>query len=302
MKTVPAREYIHPSDQKTMRELEQIPGFSKVLKSFSKTFTETLLHGLNMGQKVRLGPDQLPEVYNLLPPLCERLGISPIPALYLESSPYPNAYTSGDSIVFITITAGLLHIATKEQLTAILAHECGHIACHHVLYHTMGDMLLTVGSDILGLGALSIPLRMAMFHWMRMSELSCDRAAAVCMESPWPMVDGLITVSGGNMTTPYGEVSRDAFVEQSSTYSLENDESMWKNSLQNLYVLTSNLHHPFTAVRTNELTKWCEGDHYKRLIDKLQATGDDGLVCPVCGSKMQEDWQFCRECGAKNKA
>lgn len=77
----------------------------------------------------------MPEIYNMLSPICEKLGID-IPEIYLELDVVPNAYTYGDTKPFIVITSGLLETMPMELLPTVIAHECGHIACHHTLYTT----------------------------------------------------------------------------------------------------------------------------------------------------------------------
>ena len=147
MRVVNPKDYYHPQDRKALQELQQIPGFSAALKAFMKVFSENMIQGMNMSNKVRITDKQLPELYRLLPPLCETLGIAE-PEFYLELNPVANAYTMGDSIISITVTSGLIERMDEKQLTAVIAHECGHIACRHVLYHTMADMVLGAGSAI----------------------------------------------------------------------------------------------------------------------------------------------------------
>lgn len=111
----------------------------------------------------------------MLPPICEKLGID-VPELYLQLNVNPNAYTYGDTEPFIVITSGLLETVPDELIPTILAHECGHIACHHTLYTTMGNLILN-GANILGLNELaSIPIQVAFHYWMRCSEFSAVRA------------------------------------------------------------------------------------------------------------------------------
>jgi hypothetical protein len=52
---------------------------------------------------VRLGPNQLPELYGNLPPICQILGIHES-EFSLEMAPVPNAYTYGDTQAFLTVT------------------------------------------------------------------------------------------------------------------------------------------------------------------------------------------------------
>ena len=124
-------EFIHPEDAAALRQLESIPGFPTIAKKVLELGYEKLRYGINMASTIRLSPTQLPELYRHLPPICERLGIKE-PEFYLEMNPVPNAYTSGDTRVFIVVTSGLVEMMDDEELDAILAHECGRILCRPV--------------------------------------------------------------------------------------------------------------------------------------------------------------------------
>ena len=125
---------------------------------------EQLQYGVNMASAIRLSPSQLPKLYNRLPPICKKLGIEQ-PEFYLSMDPNPNAWTFGDTKIFITITSGLVDMMTEEELDAVIAHECGHILCHHVLYHSIAHYVMD-GLDSLGvLGSLGAPLQYAILYW-----------------------------------------------------------------------------------------------------------------------------------------
>ena len=171
-------EFIHPEDAAALRQLESIPGFPSFVKGILSYGLEPLQYGINMASSVRLSETQLPKYYQHLPPICEQLGIA-VPEFYLSMNPSPNAWTFGDKRVYITVTSGLLDIMDDTELDAVLAHECGHIMCHHVLYHSVAQYIIS-GVDYLGvLGRLTLPLQLAFLYWQRKSELSCDRAAAI---------------------------------------------------------------------------------------------------------------------------
>ena len=134
-------QYTHESDRAALKALQAIPGFSALLKGFMNVWNERQQKILNMSSRIRLGENQMRKYYDMLPPVCEKLGI-PVPELYLEMNVVPNSYTSGDTNPFIVITSGLLKALPDELIPTVLAHECGHIACRHVLYLTMGRMVL----------------------------------------------------------------------------------------------------------------------------------------------------------------
>ena len=203
-------EFMHPEEAAALRQLESIPGFPSFVKSILSLGLEPLRYGINMASSVRLSDKQLPEIYRHLPPSCGKLGI-PVPEFYLSMDPVPNAWTFGDTRIFITVTSGLLDMMDDEELDAVLAHECGHILCHHVLYHSVATYIL-MGADALGLlGKLTIPIQLGFLYWQRKSELTCDRAGAV-ITSPEVVSRTMARLSAGPKsrpmsTTPYGTVT-----------------------------------------------------------------------------------------------
>lgn len=68
-------EFIHPEDAAALKALKAIPMLSTIVKKVMDVGTEQLQTGLNMASKVKLSPTQLPRLYNILPPICERLEI-----------------------------------------------------------------------------------------------------------------------------------------------------------------------------------------------------------------------------------
>ena len=188
-------EFIHPEDEAALKQLENIPGFPALVKKVMELGFEQLQYGMNMATAIRLSPTQLPELYNHLPPICERLGIAE-PEFYLQMDPVPNAWTFGDTKIYITITSGLVELLDDEELDAVIAHECGHILCRHVLYHSIAKYILS-GADSLGiLGALTVPVQYAILYWERKSELSCDRCGSI-ITSPEVVARTMARLSGG---------------------------------------------------------------------------------------------------------
>lgn len=285
------QDFIHPDDEAARRNLEAIPGFSALVKAFLKIGWEQYQHGVNLASKIRLSENQLPSIYAKLPPLCAKLGIA-VPDFYLEMDPAPNAYTFGDTRIFITVTSGLLEYLDDDEVDAVLAHECGHIACHHVLYHTMAS-LLKDGADALGaLGSLAQPAQLALLYWNRRSELSADRAAAVALGSPSPVIETMIRLAGGPERLT-GDVNLAEYVAQADEYDRLKSTG-WDGFLQRF--ATATLDHPFTSVRTREILAWCETEPFERLRRNLEL-GSSGANCPRCGKPFHPSWKFCKGCG-----
>ena len=288
---------MHETDAQTLEQLKEIPGFSALLKAFMQVWNEQLEHVLNMSGKILLGPNQLPEIYDLLPPIAESFGIE-VPQLYLQWSAQPNAYTYGDSRPYINITTTLLNTAPRDVLTAILAHECAHIACSHVLYHSMGRLLLGNVIEFPGLDLLSLPLKMALLAWQRASEFSCDRAAALYMGGDEEMIRAMMLLAGGVPNTQ-SKLNMDEYIRQAAAFYELSDESGMNKLMK--FLVTVDEDHPLLAVRAHEIRQWCAGEDFKNILRRSEvreALPGSG-VCPGCGGATQADWLFCKACGRK---
>jgi Zn-dependent protease with chaperone function len=278
-------EFIHPEDAAALETLKKIPVLPSVVRAFMDLGAEQLMKGLNMASKVRLSPTQLPELYNILPPICEILDIKE-PEFYLEMSPIPNAYAFGETYTAITITSAIVDMMSEDELRAVIAHECGHIACHHMLYHTLAQILSNATGFLEALASLAAPVHYALMYWQRKSELSCDRVAAY-ITGPQTATSMLSRLAGG----PIGITSKLNLVElaeQADLYDAFCKTGLWNKALQTYAVLDQD--HPFTSVRVRELLKWTNTTQYKSLATSKQ-------ICPHCYQAIDDDWRFCQHCG-----
>ena len=286
-------EFIHPEDEAALRQLESIPGFPALVKKIMALEFEKLRYGMNMATAIRLSPTQLPKLYNHLPPICEKLGI-PEPEFYLQMDPEPNAWTFGDTKIYITITSGLVDLLNDEELDAVIAHECGHILCRHVLYHSIASYILS-GADALGiLGALAVPIQYAIYYWQRKSELSCDRCAAI-VTSPEVVARSMARLSGGPKSIT-NNLNMQEWARQADKYDEIKNDGLWNKALQ--LSVTIGMSHPFSAVRVREILRWEQSMQYRNLRQNLRAL-PSGKRCGVCGKTVSGDWGYCKYCGAK---
>lgn len=278
--------FIHPEDAAALKTLQSIPALSSVVKSFMDMGVEQMQTGINLATKVKLSPQQLPQYYYLFPPICEQLKIEE-PDFFLEMSPEPNAYAFGDTQTAITITSALVDLMTEDELRAVIAHECGHIACHHMLYHTIAALLAQASGAMEVLSSLAAPIKYALFYWERKSELSCDRAAAY-VTSPQVAASMLARLAGGPKSIT-SELNLAELTAQADLYDAMCKQGLWNKTLQTYAVLNEN--HPFTNVRIRELLLWVNSDEYRQLKKEAKHK------CPNCHEEVEKDWRFCQHCG-----
>ena len=281
--------FITDEDRAALAALKAVPGFEQLVSAFMKVWSEKLLHIENMASKVRLSKEQLPHYYEMLLPICDKLGID-VPELYLELNPSPNAYTMGNVNASITITSGLIETIPDELMPTVLAHECGHIACHHVLYRTMGVWLMrAVGTGILDFLPIPAPLANAAWtsilaafaYWMRCSEYSADRAAVLCDGTPDKTFELCLRLSGFDKDILHGEANLQAFFDQAREYK-EHVEDNAANRLMEFYLFMSN-DHPVNALRALGALEWSESDDFQKSKEFFESyrREEDPLEFPI---------------------
>ena len=252
------KPFIHPQDRDALNKLQAIPGLDTLMRKFMQSVTEDMMHGINMASKIKLGPSQLPDLYAILRETCGVLQI-PEPEMFLEMDPIPNAYTYGDTKPFVVVNSGIIDLLSKEELRAVIAHECGHILCRHVLYHSLASLLVSAGGGIgglFGLGIISEPLQWALMYWIRRSEFSADRVAAYVTQDADVVARTMMRLAGGG-TRITENVDMEQFVNQAADYQHFINASGKSKLLQNWMI--KDMSHPYPAVRAAEVKKWFAG-------------------------------------------
>ena len=272
--------FIHESDKAALDTLKSIPGFTPFIKGFMKVWNEKQFRILNLSSRLRVSEEQLPKYHRMLVPICEKLGIA-VPELYIELNVQPNAYTYGDNEPFIVLTSGLIETMPEELIPTVLAHECGHIVCHHTLYTTMGSVIMAGAAALSGLGSLiSLPLQYAFAYWMRCSEFSADRAAIVYDGTPDKMVEVCMRFAGlDQRINDYA--SKEVFLKQAEEYRQFVKDDAWNQTLETL--ILANQRHPLTAIRAYEADVWGKSEDFLkiRLYLAEEEAGTDHEYVPM---------------------
>lgn len=256
--------YRHDLDQKAFDALSAFPKFVKLRESYLANVDEKAAKINFLSTAIRLSKNQSPEVYDLLPPICEKLGIA-IPELYYIKSKEMNAATGGSTTPYIFVTSELVEKLPAEMISNVLAHECGHIACKHCLCRSMASMLIDgiKNSPLSCIPAvrrcLTPTMVKALLFWDRCSELSADRAAALCDGGASKTIDVLLKLNG------YDQVNREEFLKQVLDLKAFVNDSK-SNQLMEL-MLVQDESHPWLATRAYECYEWSKTDQFKDILD-----------------------------------
>ena len=259
----PALSYRHSLDQEAFEALNRFPRFVGLCEAYIASVDEVAAKIDLLSTTIRISDKQFPEVYQLLAPICGQLDIG-VPDIYYVKSKQLNAWTGGNTAPYICVTSRLINELPPDLISSVLAHECGHIACNHYLYHSMARLLVDgiAGSPLAKIPAvrkyLTPSLVRSLLFWDRCSELSADRASVLCDGTPDKTIDLLLRLHG------YPHVNREEFLKQAIDLNAFVNDSK-SNKLMEL-MLTQDETHPRLATRAYECYEWSRSDRFQGIV------------------------------------
>jgi Zn-dependent protease with chaperone function len=154
------------------------------------------------GSSIKLGPDQMPEIYARVVELSQRIGLNKVPDVYLrQSGGVLNAFaTRFGRARFIVLFSELVHACgdNVNALDFIIAHELGHLHRGHL------NLRWLIGP------AFFIPFLGSAYS--RACEYTCDRYGFQASDKGDLGLDGLCILAAGPQFA--AAVNRRAFAAQ----------------------------------------------------------------------------------------
>ncbi|MCH5310403.1 MAG: M48 family metallopeptidase [Prevotella sp.] len=270
-------EFAHNIDSAVIKALEA----THVQKAMNKL--ADLLVNIQSGTEISSGividANNFPEINGILRHCCKTLGISIPHGVVSARMSGINAYASGTvDNPYLLISDLSTHLLTKEELTFIIGHECGHLAMEHLVYHMIGRQLTQLGQLIPVVGPMLVQIvNLPLSTWSRYSEITADRAGLLCCGDLRTAQRALMKLesSFANVTN----VDLDTYINQS----LESLENMKLGAMQE-YLLD----HPLTPKRLKALQYFCESELYYRVTGKEIPTGKSLLPDSALKEKTDE--------------
>ena len=264
----PPSSYRHTLDQEAFEALNHFPRFVGLCEAYIANVDEVAAKIDLLSTTIRISDKQFPKVYQLLPPICGQLDIG-VPDIYYVKSKQLNAWTGGNTAPYICVTSRLVNELPLDLIASVLAHECGHIACNHYLYHSIARLLVggIADSPLAKIPAvrkyLTPSLVRALLFWDRCSELSADRASVLCDGTPDKTIDLLLRLHG------YPHVNREEFLKQAIDLNAFVNDSK-SNKLIEL-MLTQDETHPRLATRAYECYEWSRSKRFQDIVSGTYA-------------------------------
>lgn len=263
LKAISPRAFEHPADRAATAALTSIPGLDQVVRKLIELGYERALRAAYLGASVRLGPAQLPDVWNLHNQVFRTLDLDDPPELYITQVPVANAQTIGAGRPIVVVNSELVRLLRVEERRAVLAHEAGHVLADHVLYFTALNILLRMGNAVRLPIVAGLPLmavRTALLEWARAAELSCDRAAALVTRDPEVVCRTLMILAAG---TAADDLDLSQFMAQAQDY----DSGGTGIDRLSRMLVDLNITHPLPVRRARELMAWVRSGEYDRIVD-----------------------------------
>ena len=124
--------YRHPKDVEATTALEKNYPFEALARLVSKELSEKAMSIQNSANAIKVDNQQFPQLHHRFQNIAKRLGIHPIPDLFLAKGPL-NAYTAGVENTFVVLQEGAISQLSAAELDFVIGHELGHVKFEHVL-------------------------------------------------------------------------------------------------------------------------------------------------------------------------
>ncbi|HUA44345.1 MAG TPA: M48 family metallopeptidase [Solirubrobacteraceae bacterium] len=256
---ISSKAYEHPADRAATAALKAVPMLDTVVRKLIEWGYERALRQAFLGNAVRVGENQLPELWASHTGVCRILDMPEVYDLYVTWGVLGGAQAIGAGKPMVVMGSGLLKNLGPGEQRVILAHEVGHILSDHMLYMTALNILVAVPLSVPF--PVGLPLRAArtvLLEWYRAAELSSDRAAALAVRDPKIVCRALMVMGAG---MPADELNLDAFMTQAMEYEQWDDAS---DRVRRFFAEIGRTH-PYAVRRVSEVLKWVQSGDYDRI-------------------------------------
>jgi len=99
---------------------------------------------LKMSGARKVGPDDLPVLWNVVEEMTLAAGLPKMPDVYVVDDAMPNAFATGrkPETASVAVTMGLLKRLDRDELQGVIAHELGHVKNRDILLMLFAGVMM----------------------------------------------------------------------------------------------------------------------------------------------------------------
>ena len=186
---MPVSAFIYSLDAQAMGVLQGIGPLRAAAHALSHRIGRPWLESAVNG--IRLGPDQLPEIFNRAVRAARILSLPHMPEIYISGENMWDAMTLGSETSSFVVLGSVLNNFKDKDLLYVIGREMGHCAAGHALWRTVMQFMTgkrQFNRNLMGEGilqylnptkivesAVDVPL----MAWSRHAEITADRAGSL---------------------------------------------------------------------------------------------------------------------------
>ena len=257
---ISSKAYEHPADRAATAALKAVPMLDTVVRKLIEWGYERALRQSFLGNAVRVGENQLPDLWASHTGVCKILDMPEVYDLYVTWGVFGGAQAIGAGKPMVVIGSGLLEKLGPGEQRVVLAHEVGHILSDHMLYMTALNILVSVPMSMpFPVGLPLRAVRTVLLEWYRAAELSADRAATLAVRDP-RIVCRTLMVLGGRHARPTSSTSTRSWPRPWSTR-----PGMTRATGSGASSTRSAAPTRYAVRRVSEVMKWVQSGEYDRI-------------------------------------
>ena len=186
---LPVAVYMYSLDAQAMAALQAIAPLRAAARALSERVGRPWLEAAVNG--IRLGPDQLPHIFERAVLAARVVGLRQMPEIYISGEQMWDAMTLGGGDSAFVVLGSVLNNFKDRELLYVLGREMGHARAGHAQWRTVLQFMTgmrTYNKSLFSEGMLKFlnPLKLVesavdapLMAWARHAEITADRAGAL---------------------------------------------------------------------------------------------------------------------------
>lgn len=237
--------------------------FQDFLRTTTSKYREAYNEVENQGEGINITEESLPQMYHELVRSCEVLGIKDIPAYSTDWFYGPYHFSNGETHRRIVMMSGSADLFTEAEMSFVLGHELGHMACGHKPYHMLLETFYMPFVNDPAFQAWASIIKLPLLEWYRISDYTADRVGLLCCQDINSALSTMIKKAGLPKKC-YNSINIESFIEQARHFDADLTGTMDK-VVKILSIRSAEF--PWLVVRAGKLLEWYKSDEYRQIID-----------------------------------